>query len=229
MDTRTTTPETTAAAPRARGALDTVAFERLTLPYLTDVARFARSLARDGERAEDLVQETYLQALRGWHTFRYGDDPRPWLFSICHHAFLRAIRRETRYVDAPDLDPELESVATATAHWHAQQSGVAEIAERLDLGPAIDRALATLPAHFRGAVALVDVEGQTYEEAALVLGVPVGTVRSRLFRARRLLQDLLFVYASDAGFGTTRPLADPPPPRSAGPTSAPSLAPTAAP
>ena len=176
---------------------DAVAFERLTMPHLAEVARFARALTRDAAHADDLVQETYLQALRGWHTFREGSDPRRWLFAVCHHTFLRTTRREARYVEAPDDDPELESLATAVAHWNAQTSGALAIVERMDLRAAIDRALAELPAHYRGVVVLVDVEGQSYEEAARVLDVAVGTVRSRLFRARRLLQDMLFEHARD--------------------------------
>ena len=208
---------TTAAASAASYSLaaDRDTFERLTIPHLADVARFARGLTRDETRANDLVQETYLQALRGWHTFREGADAKRWLFAVCHHTFLRTTRRERLYVDAPDDDPELDSLATATAHWHAQQSGAADALERTDLGAAIDRALAELPEHFRGAVVLVDVEGQSYEEAALVLGVAVGTVRSRLFRGRRILQDLLFVHARDAGFETARPSAAPASPASA--------------
>lgn len=174
------------------------------MPHLADVARFARSLTRDRARADDLVQETYLRALRGWHTFREGADPKRWLLAVCHNTFLHTLRHESRYVEAPNDDPELDSLATAIAHWEAQKSGVAELVERMDLAPAIDRALATLPAYFRGAVVLVDVEGQSYEEAAELLGVAVGTVRSRLFRGRRLLQDMLFEYARDAGFDTAR-------------------------
>jgi RNA polymerase sigma-70 factor (ECF subfamily) len=155
--------------------------------------------------------------LRGWHTFRAGSDPKRWLFSICHHAFLRTGSRDARYVDAPENDPELDSMATARAHWAAQQSGVADALERMDLGPAIERALDALAEHFRSAVVLVDVEGQTYEEAADILGVAIGTVRSRLFRGRRLLQDLLFEYARDAGFRTVASVAAP-----AAPTSSPS-------
>lgn len=188
-----------------RSAEDLKAFECLTMPCFAHVARFARSLTRDEARADDLVQETYLRALQGWHTFRDGADPRRWLFAVCHHVFLRTMRREARYDDAPYDDPELESLATATAHWEAQKSSAATIVEQMDLGRAIDGALATLPAHYRGVVVLVDIEGQTYEEAALVLGIAVGTVRSRLFRGRRLLQDGLFAYARDAGFDTARP------------------------
>ena len=180
-------------------------FERLTMPHLADVARFALSLTRDRARADDLVQETYLQALRGWHTFRDGADPKRWLLAVCHNSFLRTLRHESRYIEAPYDDPELDSLATARAHWEAQQSGVVELVERMDLAPAIDSALAKLPAYFRGAVVLVDVEGQSYEEAAEILDVAVGTVRSRLFRGRRLLQDLLFEYARDAGFEAARP------------------------
>ena len=202
-----------AAAPPG-AAVDVDAFERSTMPHLADVAHFARSLTRDATRADDLVQETYLQALRGWHTFRDGADPRRWLFAVCHNTFLRTLRREARYVEPPNADPELDSLATAAGHAQAERSGVAGIAERMDLAHAIDRALAALPAHFRGAVVLVDVEGQTYEEAALVLGVAVGTVRSRLFRGRRVLQDMLFEYARDAGFGAAAPSAHAPLPPS---------------
>ena len=205
MDPPTTTESRPAAAAAADPGEPDGGFERLTLPYLADVARFARSLTRDAARADDLVQETYLQALRGWHTFHAGADPKRWLFSVCHHAFLRTTRRDARYVEAAEDDPELESLATAVAHWRAQESGVAAVAERMDLGPAIDRALAALAPHYRAAVVLVDVEGQSYEDAALVLGVAVGTVRSRLFRGRRLLQDQLFAYARDAGFATGAP------------------------
>jgi len=173
-------------------------FEQLTMPYLADVARFARSLTRDEVRADDLVQDTYLQAMRGWHTFQPGSDPRRWLFTICHHMFLRTIRREARYVDAPEDDPELDSMATAKAHWRAMDAGVADIVDRMDLADAIGRALGTLPEHYRTVVVLIDVEGYSYEDAAEILDVALGTVRSRLFRARRLLQDMLFEYARDA-------------------------------
>lgn len=194
-----------------RRTADTLDFERLAMPCLGDVARFARSLTRDAARADDLVQETFLQALRGWHTFRPDADIRRWLLAICHHAFVRHAKREARYVEAPDDDPELESLATARAHRVAYDDGIGPIIDRMDLGPALDRAMAAIPEHFRGAVVLVDVEGQSYEDAAAILSVAVGTVRSRLFRGRRLLQDLLFEYARDAGFPTTRAFGSLPP------------------
>ena len=169
------------------------------LPLLDDVARFARSLTRDSARADDLVQETYLQALRGWHTFRRDADPKRWLLTVCHHAFVRTLRSEARYVDAPEDDPELDSLATGRAHYAAEETGILQVLERLDLKAAIDRAMQSLRPQFLSAIALVDVDGQSYEEAAAILGVPIGTLRSRLFRGRRLLQDLLFEYAREAG------------------------------
>ena len=174
-------------------------FERLMLPLLSDVVRFARSLTRDAARADDLVQETYLQALRGWHTFQFGADPKRWLLTVCHHAFLRTVRADSRYVDAPGEDPELESFATAQAHYQAERDGVLRALDRIDLGPAIERAVKALPPHFRSVIVLVDIDGQSYEEAATILEVAIGTVRSRLFRARRILQGFLFEYARDAG------------------------------
>lgn len=174
-------------------------FEELALPFLPDVLRFARSLTRNATDAEDLVQDTYLHALHGWHTLRAELGVRRWLFTVCHHAFLRTLTREQRYAPSPDDDPTLDSLATAVAHGRAVQNGVVSAVERMDLKPAIDHALGVLAPHYRSAVVLVDVEGMSYEEAADVLGVAVGTVRSRLFRGRRTLQDLLYVYAQDAG------------------------------
>jgi len=186
-------------------------FERLTMPFFPDVTRFARSLARDSAQADDLVQETYLRALRGWSTFREGSDPRRWLFTVCHNAFVRMVQRERRYVASLDCDAEMESLHTAVAHGDAERSGVADLVERMELSEAIARALTAIPPNFRSVVALVDVNGLSYEEAALVLDVPIGTVRSRLFRGRRLLQDMLLVFARDAGFESARRFVPPAP------------------
>ena len=177
------------------------AFERDVLALLPDVARFARSLTRDAANADDLVQETILQAYRGYHTFRPGSDVRRWLFTICRNAFLRTRARDARLVEtAHGEDAELEALAAVAGHVGARPQGEGDLFDRIDVGPAITRALDELAEPFRIAVVLVDVEGQSYEEAAAIVGVPVGTIRSRLFRARRLLQQSLFTHARDAGF-----------------------------
>jgi RNA polymerase sigma-70 factor (ECF subfamily) len=185
-----------AGAPSARDA----AFDRDLLACLPDVARFARSLTRDASEADDLVQETYLLAYRGYHTFREGEDPRRWLFTICRHHFTRHRRREERFVETEEgSDAELDTLAAVMGHVALKRSGEDDIFRRLDLAPAIREAIASLSESMRVVVTLVDMEGESYESAAAIEGVPVGTIRSRLFRARRILQERLIVHARDAG------------------------------
>ena len=176
-----------------------IRFEREALPWMDDVYRFARSMTRDEADADDLVQETYLRAYRAWHTFEPGSDARRWLFTICRNVFLRTREREARRVDTGGDDAVLETMAAVREASPFATQNADAIFSRIDLVPAIRKALGTLPDAFRSAVVLVDVEGQSYDEAATVLGVPIGTVRSRLFRGRRLLQQELLTYARDAG------------------------------
>lgn len=181
-------------------------FEDEALPWLNDVYRFALSLTRDESNAEDVVQETFLRAYRSWHTYQPGTDARRWLFTICRNVFLRTREREARQVDVEDGD--VEAVAAVRQLEDAPRDSTDALLSRIDLAPAIDRALRDLPEPFRSAVVLVDLEDQSYEAAAGILGVPIGTVRSRLFRGRRLLQGELFEYARDAGFDTVRSTRD---------------------
>lgn len=174
-------------------------FETEMLAHLPDVVRFARSLTRDATDADDVVQETYLRAFRSRHTFIAGSDGRRWLFTIARNLFLRSRERESRVVALED-EPELDAVAAVQAQAEARAAGVDPSLAHPDLAPAIAAAIAELPEPFRLVVALVDVEGLDYAEAAEQLGIPVGTVRSRLFRARRTLQEKLIAHARDAGF-----------------------------
>jgi len=173
-------------------------FARDAIPCMDDVYRFALSLTRDPADAQDIVQETYLRAYRSWHTFVPGSDCRRWLFTICRNAFLRS-RQQTR-LEVEAIDGDAESIAAAREHGAMIADGTDRLLSTVDLGPALDRALAGLDEPFRSAVQLVDVEDQSYEAAAEILGVPIGTVRSRLFRARRQMQQHLRAHAIDAGF-----------------------------
>ncbi|TFG45743.1 MAG: sigma-70 family RNA polymerase sigma factor [Gemmatimonadales bacterium] len=172
-------------------------FRAEALPWFDDVARFALSLARDRDEADDLTQETFLRALRSWHQYTPGTECRRWLFTICRNHFLRGRERDKRVVSYDD--PEVEALAAASIHAAAANRGLGDIFERVDLGDAVTHALDALPAPFREAVVSVDLEDLAYDAAAEVLGVPIGTVRSRLFRGRRLLQKSLLAYATDAG------------------------------
>lgn len=178
-------------------------FARIALPLLPTLARVAGSLARDRADADDLVQETFLKAFRHWHTFVPGSDCKRWLAAICRNTFF-AQRARQRWVTAVGDDMELETFAAVHLHKLARDRGVEDVFARVDVGPAIREAIDALDAPFREVVLLVDVEEFRYEEAADVLGIPVGTVRSRLYRARRQLQQLLVDYAVDAGFSSVR-------------------------
>lgn len=188
-------------------------FREEALRWLPDVTHFALSLARNETDADDLVQETFLRAYRAWDQYVPGTECRGWLFTICRHAFLRERRRERRQVVSDD--PGLEALAAAAVHASAEQSGHGDLFARIDVAEAVGRALDALPEEFREAVILVDLQDQPYRTAADVLGVPLGTVRSRLFRGRRLLQEILIAYARDAGLahaGRTPSQADDSPP-----------------
>lgn len=174
------------------------AFEREALPWLDDVYRFALSLTRDESDADDVVQETYLRAYRSWHTFIPGTDCRRWLFTICRNVFLRSRERQRPTVDLED--GEQDALAAGSVYAAARERGYDNLYARLDLAPALRSALDELVEPFRSTVILVDVEDMTYEAAAQVMGVPIGTVRSRLFRGRRLLQEKLLTVAEDLGF-----------------------------
>ncbi|MEP6729742.1 MAG: sigma-70 family RNA polymerase sigma factor [bacterium] len=188
--------------PLARDEARDAEFEREALPWLDDVYRFALSLTRDESDADDVVQETYLRAYRSWHTFIPGTECRRWLFTICRNVFLRSRERQRPTIDLED--GEQDAVAAGSVYAAAREKGYDDLYARLDLAPALREALDALAEPFRSAVILVDVEDMTYETAAQVMGVPIGTVRSRLFRGRRLLQEQLLTVAQDMGFAPAR-------------------------
>jgi RNA polymerase sigma-70 factor (ECF subfamily) len=174
------------------------AFARLALPQLPAIVRVARALTRDESDAEDLVQETFLRAFRHWHTFDQSSDAKRWLATICRNVWRKGRVKADREVSVDD--EQLESYASAQAHNAAKRAGVDAMYARMDLGPAIATAITALEPDARDVVMLADVEGFAYEEIAELLDIPIGTVRSRLFRARRRLQQALIAYAIDAGF-----------------------------
>lgn len=141
--------------------------------------RYARLFARDRDTADDLVQESLLRALSGLHTFEPGTNMRAWLFTILHNVFRNDYRRAKRNPVQPNSDLIADHAATAV---RGNQESHMELAR-------VQAALSTLGEDFREVILLCGVEGLLYEEAAEVLGIPVGTVRSRLSRARAALRD----------------------------------------
>ncbi len=177
---------------------DALAFEHELLAAIEAVHRFAVQLTRDRSAAEDLVQETYLRALAHRDQYTPGTNCRAWLFTICRNVFVKGAMRDAREVATEDA--ELEAMGAAAVHGGVATSDpTGTVFERADLDDAVRKALDKLPEEYRTVVALVDIEDQPYATAAAILGIPVGTVRSRLFRGRRLLQQDLLAYAMDAG------------------------------
>ena len=175
------------------------AFEREALVHLDSVYCFAKSLAREEAAAEDLVQDTFLNAWRSWHRYTPGTNCKAWLFTICRNLRTRQAARARREEPVGDT-AELDALASAALHAAVGESdrdgGFLDMPE---LGDALRAAMGKLPEEYREVVALSDVHDQSYQAIAAVLGVPVGTVKSRLFRGRRLLQESLLAYARDAG------------------------------
>jgi RNA polymerase sigma-70 factor (ECF subfamily) len=159
-------------------------------------------LTHNRAEAEDLVQETCLRALRGFHRFDPGTNCRAWLLTILRNAFLNRVRRNGREI----LDPELTS-----RDWEADRTAVDRRDSPEDeffrtvLHGDVDRALRSLPLVFREAVVLADLEGLAYREIAEVLGCPIGTVMSRLSRGRALLRQMLARFATEHGYTRESP------------------------
>ena len=163
-------------------------FEAAAVPFTGRLYSAARRLTGSEDDAADLVQETFLRAYRTFENFQPGTNCRAWLFTILYSVFLneRARHRPT-LLSAEQLDtvaaPD-EAVAPGDSPWSLE----------------VERALTRLPSAFRAAVVLVDVEELSYEEAAAAAGCLIGTLRSRLFRGRKLLGAMLRDHARHAGF-----------------------------
>lgn len=177
-------------------------FEALAMPHVGLLHRVARRRTRGVDDAADLVQETFLRAYRTFDSFEEGTNERAWLLTILNSIssnLFRALRRRPVRVS---LDAPSEAI-DRPAREIADPDATEEILENPRLsweGSEAARCLARLPPRLRRAVELVDLEELTYEEAAAALGCPVGTVRSRLFRARRRLAEQLGDVARAAGY-----------------------------
>lgn len=175
-------------------------FEAEALPHLDAVYRFARSLTGDPERAQDLAQEAMLKAYRAWHQYRQGTNVRAWLFTIVRNTFINQYRRQQQEGTPVDVT-EIESHATLPAG--SESDPEASFFEQL-VDEEVLRAIEGLPAEFREVLILSDMEDLSYAEIAELLAVPVGTVKSRLYRARQALQARLYQYARQMGYIKSR-------------------------
>jgi RNA polymerase sigma-70 factor (ECF subfamily) len=175
-------------------------FDQEILPHLDLLYRVALRFTREPARAEDLVQDTMVKAYRNWEKFEPGTSARAWLLAILRNTFINAYRREKREPISMEhgvLD------AQAAAHPGEDSDPEGAFFDKI-VDERILKALDTLPPEFREVMVLSDVEGLPYAEIAHALAIPVGTVKSRLFRARRLMQTELYQHALETGIITAR-------------------------
>lgn len=181
------------------------AFEAEALPHLDAVYRFALRLSGAPDTAQDLVQETYLRAWTHWHQFTPGTRPRSWLFTICRNLFLRRREREQRHARIVEAESPRSVAGSGWSEATSPLWGVHDDdPESSFFDSLVDEtvlaAVDDLPEEYRTAVVLSDLEGLSYGEIARIMDVPVGTVKSRIFRGRRQLQERLYSYAVEMGY-----------------------------
>jgi len=177
-------------------------FEAVAVPLLAVVYRAALRFTGHADDARDITQETFLRAFRTFDRFEPGTNCKAWLLTIVYSVFVNRYRRQQREPVVAVDDVELVSDASRPGVSPMSTPGSAFPATGIS-DPEIEQALNRLPDAFRSAVLLVDVEELTYEEAAHVLACPVNTVRSRLFRGRKLLWTALRDHAGRQGYPTT--------------------------
>ncbi|MEZ5057855.1 MAG: sigma-70 family RNA polymerase sigma factor [Saprospiraceae bacterium] len=178
-------------------------FEEEFLPLIDSLFNFAYHLTGNEEDANDLVQETYLKALRFMRNYDEGTNAKAWLFTIMKNGFINDYRKKTRRPGQVDI----ESIQTYNKEEDSQLSGYFDLREDMFehlMGDEITTAINRLPDDYRTVILLCDIEDFKYDEIAKILDVPVGTVRSRLHRARNMLKVQLMNYAQELGYEDKR-------------------------
>lgn len=177
-------------------------FQSEFLPELRALYNFGYRLTLDEDDARDLVQETYLKAFRFIDSFRKGTNAKAWLFRILKNGFINEYRKKKKEPAKVDYQ-EVENIYNAEEPAGTMNTELRVEALQDELGDEISGALNTLDADFKTVIMLCDVEGFKYEEIAEILDIPIGTVRSRLHRARQMLKEKLVRYAREMGIKTS--------------------------
>jgi RNA polymerase sigma factor (sigma-70 family) len=179
-------------------------FEKELMPQADALYNFAYHLTYNEEDANDLVQEAYFKALRFMNKYEVGTNPKAWLFTILKNAFINEYRKKSKQPNKVDFEE------VVNYHQEEESTNYSNYTDlRTDLienmmGDEVTIALEDLPEDFRTVILLCDIEGFSYEEIAEILQIPIGTVRSRLHRARNTLKEKLKSYAESMGFENRR-------------------------
>jgi RNA polymerase sigma factor (sigma-70 family) len=174
-------------------------FEVEFYPHMDALYNFGYRLTLDEDDANDLVQETYLKAFRFIETYQRDTNAKAWLFRIMKNSFINDFRKKTKEPVKTDYDEVEQVYNSEEAHYTATVDLRQEIFGGI-LGDEITQALNSIPVDFRLIVLLSDIEGFTYEEMSKIIGIPIGTVRSRLHRARNMMKDKIKEYARSQGY-----------------------------
>ena len=180
-----------------------VIFEDELFPHIDALKTFAFHLTYNEEDANDLVQETYMKAHRFIDKYIAGTNAKAWLFKILKNAYINEYRKKSKRPTKVDF----EEIVSYHDSDESRGSGYLDLREEIFqnmMGDEVTIAINSLPIDFRTVVLLCDIEGFTYEEISKIIDVPIGTVRSRLFRARNMLKERLKSYAENLGYEDKR-------------------------
>ena len=174
-------------------------FEDEALPHLDALYTMALRLSRNPDDANDLLQETVLRAYRFFHQFESGTNCRAWMLTILFNNFRNGYRKSSREQPAASAEEFERKLENESMRVDAGGSNPESILSGQGMEGEVETALAGLPAEFREALLLVDVEELSYLEVSGVLNVPIGTVKSRVSRGRAILRDMLASFAKERG------------------------------
>lgn len=174
-------------------------FENELLPHINALKTFAFHLTYNDSDAEDLVQETYLKAYRFIDKYIVGTNAKAWLFKILKNAYINEYRKKSKQPTKVDFE-EIVNYHDTDDNSRTNYSDLREEIFENIMGDEVTTAINALPIDFRTVILLCDVERFTYEEISKIIDVPIGTVRSRLFRARNMLKEKLKDYAISQGY-----------------------------
>ena len=178
-------------------------FEKEFMPQIDSLYTFAYHLTYNEDDANDLVQETYLKAYRFIGKYIEGTNAKAWLFKILKNAFINQYRRKSKQPTKVDY----EEIINFHNEEDTNYSGYMDLREEMFqgmMGDEVTNAINALPVDFRVVILLCDIEGFTYEEISKIIDIPIGTVRSRLHRARNMLKEKLQEYAKSLGYQNKR-------------------------
>ncbi len=178
-------------------------FEQEFMPQIDALYTFAYHLTYNEDDANDLVQETYLKAFRFIDKYDEGTNAKAWLFKILKNAFINQYRKKAKQPNRVDYEEIVGYHDEEDTNYSSYMDLREEMFQGM-MGDEVTNAINALPVDFRVVILLCDIEGFTYEEISKIIDIPIGTVRSRLHRARNLLKTKLKEYAASLGFKDKR-------------------------